>query len=147
MATYLLDTNILLRMSDATCADHLLAGQSVAKLLLRSDEVYLTAQNLIEFWAVATRPANANGLGWTTQQTALEIEAIQHKFPLLPDSPDILSHWLLLVKAHDIKGKKVHDARLVAVMITHSIANLLTFNVGDFKSFTNITAHHPNDIT
>lgn len=136
----------MLRMSDATCADHLLAGQSVAKLLLRNDEVYLTAQNLIEFWSVATRLLNVNGLGWTIQQTATEIEAIQNKFPLLPDSPDIFSHWLSLVKIHDIKGRKVHDARLVAVMLAHSIANLLTFNAGDFKSFTHITAHHPNDI-
>jgi predicted nucleic acid-binding protein len=76
----------------------------------------------------------------------VEVEQYLNKFPLLPDSPDTLPNWLALVKAHDIKGKKVHDARLVAVMQAHGVAHLLTFNAGDFKSFTSITALDPNDV-
>ena len=37
-------------------------------------------------------------------------------------------------------GVKVHDARLVAVMLTHGISHLLAFNAGDFKSYLSITA-------
>lgn len=66
MTTFLLDTNVLLRMSDGHAPNHLLAGEAVSTLLARRNEVYITAQNLIEFWAVATRPLDVNGLGWTT---------------------------------------------------------------------------------
>ncbi len=146
MARFLLDTNILLRMSDESSPTHLLAGEAVSRLLDRQDEVYLTAQNLIELWAVATRPVKANGFGWTTQRTAAEVQQLRNKFPILSESPQILPHWLTLVVTHDVKGKQVHDTRLVAVMMTHGIPHLLTFNTDDFRRFPNITLLHPNEV-
>jgi predicted nucleic acid-binding protein len=146
MVNFLLDTNILLRMADENAPQHLLAGEAVSVLLTRGNEVYITAQNLIEFWAVATRPLDVNGLGWTTQRTATEITQLCNKFPLLEDSPDILTHWLTLVTVHDIKGKKVHDARLVATMQVYSVTSLLTFNTDDFRGYPNLTLLHPNDV-
>lgn len=146
MAKYLLETNILLRMADEGAPQHLLAGEAVSILLARSNEVYITAQNLIELWAVATRPLEANGFGWSTQQTATELEQLRNRFPLLADTPEIVTRWLALVTDHDIKGKKVHDARLVAVMQVHGVPQLLTFNTDDFKGYPNITLLHPNDV-
>jgi len=43
-----------------------------------------------------------------------------------------------LIKAHDIKGKKIHDANIVAVMMANSIQTLFTLNVDDFKKFKKI---------
>jgi predicted nucleic acid-binding protein len=63
MATYLADTNLLPRLADPASPQHAIATQALAQLLGKGDEVYLTAQNLIEFWAVATRPVDANGFG------------------------------------------------------------------------------------
>ncbi len=146
MADFLLDTNILLRMADGNAPQHLLAGEAVSTLLARGNEVYLTAQNLIEFWAVATRPLDVNGLGWTTQRTATEVAQLRNKFSLLEDSPDILTRWLTLVTVHNIKGKKVHDARLVATMQAHGVTHLLTFNTDDFKGYPNITILHPSNV-
>jgi predicted nucleic acid-binding protein len=146
MTNFLLDTNILLRMADEGAPQHLLAGEAVSILLARGNEVYVTAQNLIEFWAVATRPREANGFGWNTEQTASEIEQIRNRFPLLADSPEIVTRWLTLVTDQDIKGKKVHDARLVAVMQGHGVTQLLTFNTDDFKGYPNITLLHPQDV-
>lgn len=106
----------------------------------------MTAQNLIEFWAVATRPREANGLGWSTQRTADEIRQILDRFALLADTPDIVRRWLTLVANYDIKGKKVHDTRLVAVMQTHGVTSLLTFNTADFKNYPDITLLHPREV-
>jgi predicted nucleic acid-binding protein len=133
-------------MADEEAPQHLLAGEAVSILLARGNEVYVTAQNLIEFWAVATRPREANGFGWSTEQTASEIEQIRNRFPLLADTPEIVTRWLTLVTDHDIKGKKVHDARLVAVMQVHDVTQLLTFNTDDFKGYPNITLLHPRNI-
>jgi predicted nucleic acid-binding protein len=58
----------------------------------------------------------------------------------------MLPHWLTLVAQHDIKGRRTHDARLVAVMLAHRVTHLLTFNTGDFASFTNISLVHPSDL-
>lgn len=147
MPIVLLDTNILLRVSDGSSPDQPIAEQAVAALRLRGDFPHITAQNIIEFWAVATRPREANGLGWNTQQAAAEVAQIRNRFPLLADTPEIVARWLTLVADHDIKGKKVHDARLVAVMQVHGVTQLLTFNTDDFRGYSSITLLHPGEIT
>lgn len=138
MATYLADTNLLLRLADSASPQHRIATQALAGLLARSNEVYLTPQNFIEFWAVATRPVEANGFGWTGERTAKEVTDLQARFPLLPDSPEIFTRWLELVKQLPIHGKRVHDARLVAVLQAHAVGHLITFNVADFVTFSSV---------
>jgi predicted nucleic acid-binding protein len=146
MAIILLDTNLLLRLSDGGSPDQPVAEQAIANLRLRGDVPCITVQNIIEFWAVATRPVEVNGLGWSTQQTTAEVEHLRKRFHLLDDSEDVLAKWLTLVTTHDIKGKKVHDARLVAVMQVHKVTHLLTFNTDDFRGYPEIILIHPNDV-
>jgi predicted nucleic acid-binding protein len=124
MTNYLLDTNILLRSSDADSPFQNIADLAVGKLLTRKDQPYITSQNIIEFWVVATRPKTVNGLGWTIQQTYGEIEQILNQFAWLEETAEIFPHWLNLVQTYQLKGKRVHDARLVAVMLTHGISHL-----------------------
>jgi len=65
---------------------------------------------------------------------------------MLDDRSDIFPIWLQWVKQYDVQGKKVHDARLVAVMQTHNITHLLTFNIADFQRFAEITVVHPSEV-
>ena len=146
MINYLLDTNLLLRLSDNASPHRALTEQAILKLRVNGDLLCLTTQNLIEFWTVVTRPTNVNGYGWTTQQAAAEVQYLLKKFVHLPDPPDVLTHWLTLVSQHDIKGRRTHDARLAAVMLAHGVTHLLTFNTSDFASFTNISLVHPSDL-
>jgi predicted nucleic acid-binding protein len=140
MANYLADTNLLLRLADPASPQHSIATQALAGLLARSDEVYLTPQNFIEFWAVATQPVEANGFGWTSERTAKEVTDLQARFSLLPDSPEIFARWLELVKQLPVHGKRVHDARLVAVLQAHAVGYLITFNVSDFATFSSFVS-------
>ena len=57
MGSYLADTNLLLRLADPASEQHPVATQALARLLGQGDEVYLTPQNFIEFWAVAAQRA------------------------------------------------------------------------------------------
>jgi predicted nucleic acid-binding protein len=45
-----------------------------------------------------------------------------------------------------VSGVLVHDARLVATMMTYGIAQIVTFNVADFARFSEIEAVHPDNI-
>lgn len=141
----LLDTNILLRSCNPTASQHVEAARAVLSLLATGEILCLASQNLVKFWAVATRPLEANGLGWDTKKTHSQIAQFLEQFLLLDDSPAVFVHWLSLVTSHDVKGKNVHDTRLVAVMMTHGITHLLTFNTDDFRRFPNITLIHPNE--
>lgn len=143
MATYLADTNLLLRLADPASAQHPAAIQALARLFRQGDEVFLTPQNFIEFWAVATRPVAANGFGWNGERTAREVDDLQKRFPLLADSPEVFTRWLDLVKQLPVTGKRVHDARLVAVLQAHAVENLITFNMFDFAVFPSLSLVDP----
>jgi predicted nucleic acid-binding protein len=75
------------------------------------------------------------------------MEVIRQRFPLLSDSPEILDQWRQLVEALPIKGKRAHDARLVAVMKVYGISHLLTFNTGDFEFYRELTLIHPAELS
>jgi predicted nucleic acid-binding protein len=145
MPGYLIDTNVLLRGAVRTSVRHPMAAGAIAALLARGDELFVTPQVLIEFWSVATRPADVNGLGWSVEVVRGEIDSILGQFPVLPDTPAVFEEWLRLVTEHGVTGKKVHDARLVAVLKTHQVGRLLTFNVGDFRVY-DIAAVSPDEL-
>ena len=143
MASYLADTNILLRLADTPSPQNPTAARAVAGLFREGHDVFITAQNIIEFWAVATRPRENNGFGWTCERARAEVRAVRTKFPLLLDGPEIFARWIQLMESTAVSGKRAHDARLVAVLKSHGIDHLLTFNGGDFSLFTDISIVDP----
>jgi len=147
MTTYLLDTNIWLRTVQRESSLHHMAVEALAILVGQGHEVCITAQNLIEFWSVASRPTEANGLGWSVETVRQEIDRLQAQFPLLEETADVLRHWVALVSTAHVVGRRVHDARLVAVMLAHGITHVLTFNAHDFRQFPMITVVTPSDLT
>jgi len=146
MPVYLLDTNVLLRLVNATAEGSRHAAEAVARILRRNEECFLTPQVLIEFWCVATRPMAANGLGWDPAKVRLEIDRLLYQFPLLEETPAIFDRWLAIVTSHGARGKRVHDVRLIAVMQTHHVTHLLTFNTGDFPPTPDVTLVHPEQV-
>lgn len=144
--SFLIDTNVLLRFSQSTHAMHADAAGAIRKLLYENHQLFIIPQNLIEFWAVATRPASANGLGYSPDQTAQELIGMKSIFTLQPDTPAIYLQWEEVVKNYAVSGRQAHDARIVAAMLTHDIDNLLTFNIQDFKRYRAITVTSPAEV-
>jgi len=141
----LLDTNILLRLLQPHHPHCHIAERALITLRGRGEVVHLGAQNLVEFWAVITRPADENGLGFTTEQAIAEVDAVKQLFVLLPEVP-LGDVWERLVVAYRVSGKSTHDARLVAAMVTHGIVRLLTFNIQDFTRYREIAAIDPRTL-
>ena len=112
----------------------------------RQDRFCVVLQNLIEFWSVATRPVEANGLGFSQSEAEDEIQNIESVFTLLPESPDIAKVWRRLIHAHPTSSKNVHDARLVASMLVHKVTHLLTFNSSDFVRYSEIKVFEPRQL-
>ncbi len=142
----LVDTNILLR---SVQPNHPLSPQAtgaVAKLIRQKDMVFFCPQNIAEFWNVATRPTDRNGLGLSPDEVLQEISNIEKSLTLLPDVPAIYNAWKQIVTTHKVQGVKVHDARLIAIMSVYGVESLLAFNTADFERFTNVRAIHPSSL-
>lgn len=145
--SFAVDTNILLRsIDDGHVAHQSIAQKGLLALRDRGEILSIFPQNLVEFWAVATRPVINNGLGFTHAQAAEELVNLKTLFALLPDTSEIFPEWERIVLQYRVSGKQAHDARLVAAMRVHNLTHLLTFNIDDFKRFTAITAVNPKDI-
>lgn len=129
---YLLDTNLLVRLANTADAQHAAATRAVVELHRCAEVLQVTAQVLIEFRNVATRPAALNGLGLSTADAEAKAGVFEATFPLLAETPGIYPAWKALVGALGVIGKQIHDARLVAVCHVHTVTHLLTFNVADF---------------
>ena len=143
---FLADTNVLLRLIQRSDPDHHLIRVAFRALRERGEEICFAPQNLVEFWCVCTRPVSANGFGLSISETDRRARVIERLFTILPDGPAVHAEWRRLVVAHAVSGVQVHDARLVALMGVHGVANLLTLNKGDFDRYPGIRALHPGDI-
>jgi len=134
-AAFLIDTSVLVRRADPQSAQHAAATTAIPNLTASGVTLHVTPQNLIEFWAVATRPLAANGLGKTTAEALALVNGWKRVFVVLPDAPAVYDQWERLVSSYGVIGKSSHDARLVAVMKVYGVTHLLTFNGGDFRRF------------
>jgi predicted nucleic acid-binding protein len=142
----LLDTNVLLRVAHPGSIDHVTAQEAILKLVSSRIEVCVVPQTIYEFWVVATRPVAVNGLGMDVASAERSILGIQREFELLKDERGVFAHWQELVITGSVLGKTAHDARLVAAMKRHGMRHLLTFNVADFKRYSEIQVISPAEI-
>ncbi len=140
------DTNVLRRSIDVGHAAQPVAQDAMIRLRQRGESLSVFPQNLIEFWAVATRPVANNGLGLSIAQADVELINLQTLFALLPDTSEIFSEWKRIVLQYRVSGKRAHDARIVAAMNVHHLTSLLTFNDRDFKRFTEIVVVNPHNL-
>jgi len=133
---YLLDSGILLRLTDQRDAKHDEVQSSVRNLIGRGEDLLITTQNVAEFCSVATRPQVNNGLGLAPNEALQllqqEIEPICSIIAELDSTYGELKH---LIAKYAVVGKQVHDARLVALMISWQIENILTLNDRDFRRY------------
>jgi predicted nucleic acid-binding protein len=118
----LIDTNILLRTVEPAHPQHAQATRATDSLRREGNELCLVPQNIYEFWVVATRPRDVNGLGMTTIESEAAVSEFLHLFTFLRDERAIFEHWYELVVQNGIYGVKAHDARLAAAMRRHGIS-------------------------
>lgn len=123
----LLDTNILLRYVSRTDPSCLTVRSIIRSLVNSGETLCVVPQNLYEFWAVATRPINVNGLGLSIAGTDQEISDFLTAYKFLGDVPQLFVEWRSLVRAYNCQGKASYDARLVAAMRTHGVNRILPY--------------------
>ncbi len=74
----------------------------------------------------------------SSNEVASDIEKWESIFQIADETEEVTGILVELIKAHDIKGKKIYDANIVAAMMANSIQTLFTLNVDDFKKFKKI---------
>ncbi|MDX1968859.1 MAG: type II toxin-antitoxin system VapC family toxin [Planctomycetaceae bacterium] len=142
----LIDTNLLVRLEDTLDARHPEAMSAIERLKRDGHDGQLVPQVLYEFWVVATRPVENNGLGLDPPKAEDAMRGWVSLFRFRLDERGIFRNWMQLVAAHQVRGKTAHDARLVAAMQRHGLTDILTFNSADFTRFSGLHVFTPADV-
>ena len=88
MGLYLLDTNVVLRLMDRHAPEHLVCRRAIERLRIQGESLCLAPQVLVEFWAVATRPPQNNGFGWTPDYTFEQVSIYVSFSPCILKNPN-----------------------------------------------------------
>ncbi len=123
-----------------------LVTTTLAKLKQDREVLCVAPQNLVEYWVVATRPRENNGLGMQPDAAVAEIQRLRNAFHVLEGLPGVSDTWETLVGKHSVLGKQAHDANLVATMLVHGVKRLLTFNGADFKRYDAVEVIEPAQV-
>ncbi len=75
-----------------------------------------------------------------------EMNRLRSLFHLPEGATGIADGWQRLVQKHQISGKQVHDAHLVAAMQVYWLQKILTFDGNDFTRYSGITVLNPDQV-
>lgn len=135
-----IDTNILIYANNRESDFCESARDRLYELADNVTSLVISDQVLREYLVVMTRPGFIEKP--ISNKSALEdIQRMIQEYTLV--FPDMNSVDMLvgLIRKYKIKGKRVHDAAIVSVMLANGIKDLLTYNTNDFIAFREITVH------
>ena len=138
-----IDTNVLLRTIEVSDPSHPAAVRAIAALIKAGETLIVTPQIVAEFWNVATRPRERNGIGLTPDTADAELAQIEGFFTVVGESTNVYSTWKHLVTRYRVSGVETHDTRLVAAMKVYGISRILTFNARDFARYSDVQIVDP----
>ncbi len=131
----MLDTNVLLAATDEARAEHDQALKIVNDWPGLGTTLYTSGQIMREYLAVATRPAEKNGLGLELADALANVRALRGRTSLLEEDGRVADRLLALLDDIACGGKQIHDANVVATMLVHGIETVVTINLDDFTRF------------
>jgi predicted nucleic acid-binding protein len=142
----LVDTNVLLRLANPQSGQPNCYEDALVSLLRHNHELFLVPQVIYEFWSVATRQVDSNGLGMASTEAMSALDRFGAIFELLfGEESQIHTEWRRLIHTHSVTGRHVHDTRLVAAMNVHRLDGLVSADAGFAKYGINLL--NPLEIT
>lgn len=139
----LLDTNPLVYRMNPADPHHAIARRAIQRIEAQGQVLLVSPQNLLEFWAVLTRPARNRGLGLAYAEAKPFLDEARRRFRLLEEPAGTLARWVERVEELRLTGWQAYDARLVAVMDLSGVSRLLTFDTDHFTPFAGIQVIDP----
>ena len=135
----MLDTNILLAATDESRPDHEAAREIIPTSGEKGRGLCVSGQIMREYLVVATRSVELNGLGLNAAHATSNADAFLCFLQMQEESETATRKLIELCRNHDLRGKRIHDANIVATMLAHGIGFLVTLNSRDFAPFEEIT--------
>ena len=136
--TLFVDTNILIYSTNPASPFHQAAITILKETYDQGIERTISTQILREFYGFATRPGE-HGVMPPLTPILKSIQSFQRSFRVLDDTRTVsLRLFDHLVQKTQIGGRQIHDANIVATMLTYGTTHLLTNNPAHFARFAGV---------
>lgn len=137
------DTNILVYAHRRETSEHAKALEALRALVQGEEPWAIPWPCIYEFFSVVTNPRIWKDRATTPPQAIAQIEAwtSSPSLRLIGETEQFLPILVSLLKPK-VKGPVIHDARIAAICISHSVEALLTRD-RDFSLFNDLTVRNP----
>ena len=133
----MIDTNVLVYSTVGSNPRHQESREHLAALVDEGIELCITPQIAREYLVVLTR-GEIFERQFTVEEALSELDAILPTFALLDETAETRHHLRELIQRYQVRGGTIHDANIVATMLTHGVKRLMTYNTDDFRRFREI---------
>ena len=127
------DTNALVYARIAEAPQHQVARSMLERAFQSEETLYINRQVIREYLSVVTRrywPAPIE------LHVALnDVNELLGLVRILEDSETVTRNLFNLCRQVPSAGRRIHDANIVATMLTHGERRLMTFNTADFRRY------------
>ena len=128
------DTNVLVKARILEAPDHGIARASLQRAFDEPEPLRISRQVLREYLAVVTRPQTWS-MPVAREEALDDVERLIATYEMLEDGPVVTDWLLLLCREVPVGGRQIHDANIVATMLSYGERRLLTFNPSDFRRY------------
>lgn len=131
------DTNVLIYQAFSLFDEkkHQEVQQLLPELLSNGNKLCISSQILREFYSVATNPKFFED-PLTVVEVIERIKEYRRHFLVLDDAN--IDDLMPLAERYAVTKRRIHDANLVATMLKAGIKKLYTYNIKDFKDFSEV---------
>ena len=132
-----IDTNVLVYTFLDDAPLHATACRTLRECAATGARCWINRQVMREFLATLTRP-QPFAPPFPGSKVASQARHFATRFHVAEDGPQVTERLLGLVEQLPVGGKRIHDANIVATMLTYRIPCILTHNIRDFASFSDL---------
>lgn len=134
----ILDTNVLIYAINSDSVHHDKTRKALDSLQNKHFRFCVTEQIIRETLVVATQSRFLSHPLNPLEAKKLATQLL-YKFVFLPSNNYSRLCLLELISQYKITGRLIHDANIIAVMQSHGVKHLFTYNIKDFSHFRGIS--------
>jgi predicted nucleic acid-binding protein len=127
----MVDTNVLVYGTVAGAPWRQHARNWLMALCDQGAVLCVSPQILREYLVILTR-GQAFEVRFTVEQAVETVETFLPRLRVLDETSATAASLRDLVRRYQVRGKHIHDASIVATMMTHGVSRLATYNQKDF---------------
>ena len=135
-AKLFVDTNILVYLANESSEFHQKVLEQFQQVS-RDYDLFISRQVLREYAVIMTRPGMMEH-PLTPDEVVEDIQKWETIFTITDETQSVTEKLMSLLKKYQLKGKRIHDANIIATMLDSSISVIFTNNESDFKKFEEI---------